>query len=812
MSVMLKAMDWRQGMVTELGSTERVRNISRRFHAVRPSICLHRARAYTQVYKETEGQPSIIRRAKALARTLDIMPALIPEDELIVGYPACKPRSITVKPELHTPWLKTDIDRLNERDQDPYIVTDREKKEFKEEIAPYWDGKTLYDMWKARCPEDIAWKVMGTGFGSVAAMLYTMGYHYNPDYEEIFKKGLGGYRKLASDKMAVLNPSNPEDIGKEQFYRAIIMVCDAIENHARKYAAKARELLSNESNPERKKELEGIAQICETVPHGAPRTFHEAVQALWFIECIAYIEGTGPVIPLGRFDQYMYPFYRKDIDEGRLIREKAQELIECLWFKMNGIMWFHDALNATSSAGYVPFNNTIVGGVDRYGGDATNELSYLCIDAMMETRTVQPSLSVMLHPKSPEELRLKVADLVALGLGHPSIYNLRTSMLSCMTLGYSLSEAMNCYIKGCNEPAAVGGMQYGFAAGGWCNLGMATEFAFSRGIKTVKRQKGSGNRIGIDTEDPRSFQTFEELKEAVKKQIEYQIQVAHTAGQYVLQAAKQDFGLPFQSMLTKDCLERGKDVLDGGARVYVGPGIEFVGIADVADSLAAVKKLVYEDKKVSMDELCKALEVNFEGYEGLRQLLLTHAPKYGNDVDYVDLLAVELLDYGANIAWSLRTIYGNRNTPVNAPASANVPFGFPVGALPSGRKASEPLADGCSPAPGMDMCGPTAVIKSVTKLNHANINGTLFNLWLSGLSLSSLEGKRRFVELVRTYQDLGGHHIQVNTIAKETLRDAQKQPLKYPTLMVRVAGYSAYFIDLSRPVQNHIISRVEHGL
>ncbi|MBF8304263.1 MAG: PflD [Dehalococcoidia bacterium] len=812
MSVMLKAMDWRKGMVTELGSTERVRNISGKFHSVRPSICLHRARAYTEVYRQTEGQPSVLRRAKALARTLEIMPAIISDDELIVGHPGCKPRSITVKPELHTPWLKMDIDKLDERDQDPYVVSDREKREFKEEIAPYWAGKTLYDKWKANCPEDIAWKVNGTGFGSVSSMLFSLGYHYNPDYAEIFKNGLNGYKEQARNKMAGLNPDNLEDIGKEHFYQAIILICDAIESYARKYATTAREQVQSESNPERKKELEAIAQICDNVPHNAPRNFHEAVQSLWFIETIAYIEGTGPVIPLGRFDQYMYPFYKKDIEDGRITREKAQELVECLWIKMNGLIWFHDAMTASSSAGYVPFNNTIVGGVDRYGNDATNELSYLCIDAMMETRTVQPNLSVMLHPKSPEELRLKVADLVALGLGHPSIYNLRTSVLSCMTLGYSLSESMNCYIKGCNEPAATGGMQYGFAAGGWCNLGMATEFVFTRGIKTLKGQKGSGKRIGVDTGDPKSLQTFESFYEAVKKQIEYQIKTAHIAENYVLQAAQGDFALLFESMLTKDCLDRGKDVLDGGARVYVGPGIEFVGIADVADSLAAVKKLVYEEKRVSMEDLCRALEANFEGYEGLRQLLLTHSPKYGNDVDYVDELAVEILDYGANLVWSLRSIYGNKNTPVNAPASANVPFGFPVGALPSGRKALEPLADGCSPAPGMDMCGPTAVIKSVTKLNHANLNGTLFNLWLSGISMSTLEGKRRFVELVRTYQDLGGHHVQVNTIAKETLRDAQKNPLKYPTLMVRVAGYSAYFIDLSKPVQDHIIARVEHNV
>ena len=706
-SMTLKGMELREGQVTQLGSTERVRRLSAAFHKFRPSICLHRARAYTQVFKETEGEPASIRRAKAFARTLEILPAIILDDELIVGYQGCKPRCITVKPDVDTPWLKTQIDRLQQRDYDPYIVTEEETKEYKRKIVPYWEGKTLYDLWKKRCPEEISRKVYGTGYANVGAMMFQMGCHYNPDYEEIFREGLNGYKKVAQEKLRQLNPENSEDAGKEHFYKAIILVCEAIECYAKKYATKATELASKETNVERKRELEEIAEICCQVPHEAPRTFREAIQAFWFIQSLAYVEGTGPAISPGRFDQYMYPFLKSDTEKGILTGVQAQELVECLYLKMNGLMAFQDESTARFSAGYTPFNNLIVGGVDKYGRDASNELSYLCLNAMMEVKTPQPTLSVMLHTKAQEKFWMKVADLAALGLGQPPIYNLNTRRLSCMTLGYSLSEATNCYIGGCDEPRAVGNMQYGSAVSVWCNLPMSLEHVFTRGLKRTSDRGVQKEKLGLDTRDPRQFSTFEDFKEAVKKQIDYQITLGNTACHYAIQAAIENFALPYQSMLTKDCLEKGKDVIGGGARIYVEPGVSIIGLADVADSMAAVKKLVYDDKSVSMEELCLALETNFEGFEKLRQRLIKEAPKYGNDIDYVDDIAVEILDYTVNCVWSKRSIRGNRPTPCSAPAAAIIHHGQVVGALPNGRKASQPTADGFSPAPGMDISGPT---------------------------------------------------------------------------------------------------------
>ncbi len=811
-SLTLKSMNWREGKMSDIGSTARVKKLNAAFHKIRPCICLHRARAYTDVFKGTEGEPIVIRRAKALARTLETIPARVLNDELIVGFQGCKPRCVAIKPELETPWLKTEIDRLDRRNFDPFLATDDEKREFKDDIAPYWDGKTVYDMWIKRCPNEIAQKVLRTGFANVAGILYTLGCHYVPDYDEIFRFGLNGYRRIAEDKLRQLDSEKPEDPNMEHFYRAVVLVCSAIEAYARKFAAKARELAKSEPDAVRKSELEKIAEVCDQVPHEAPRDFREAIQAFWFIESIAYLEGTGPGIGAGRFDQYMYPLYEKDIHQGRLTQGEAQELVECLWIKMTGIMRLNTEVVADKVSGYAPFNNLLLGGVDQYGRDATNELSYLCLSALMEARTPQPTLSVMLHAKSPGRLRAKITELISMGLGHPAMFNLDVARLSCMTLGYSLAEANNCCISGCNEPRAVGNMQYGYPTAIWCNLAMAVDFAFSRGIKRAPGQTGSGKRLGVDTGDPSELKTFNQFKEAVEKQIDYQLKIGQTACDYAAQVQMETLALPYQSMLTKDCLERGKDVLCGGARFYLDPGVTSIGIADIADSMAAVKKLVYEEKLISMKELCHALEANFEGYESIRQRLLNDAPKYGNDIDYVDDLATEMFEYTNNKIWSLKSIRGNRLTPQNPASGPQAYFGRHVWALPSGRKALEPLADGCSPAPGMDVSGPTAAIKSVSKINHANVNGTLFNLWLSGLSLTNNEAKQKLMDLVYTYHELGGYHMSINTVDKEVLFDAQKHPEKYPTLMVRVAGYCAYFIDLSKSLQDAILSRTQHSL
>jgi formate C-acetyltransferase len=509
----------------------------------------------------------------------------------------------------------------------------------------------------------------------------------------------------------------------------------------------------------------------------------------------------------------MYPYYRKDIASGLLTRESAQELLECLWIKMTNVMWFNGEMDAYFFPGYVPFQNLTVGGLDRETGkDATNELSYLCIDALMETRTTQPTLSVILHENSPEKFKLKVAELVALGLGHPSIFNFETLKTMAMRMGYPEKEAMDVAVMGCVEPVGAG-VQYGHSGGSFLNAPMCLEFVFTNGMKRVPDQAGSGKRLGLATGDVTDIHTFEDFKALVMRQMDEQIRVAHIGDLYAEQVLAEYFPNPFQSLLTRDCLSIGKDVTQGAARVNVGPAVDMLGLADLVDSLAAVKTLVFEEKKISLEELSKAMAVDFKGYEILRQMLINKAPKYGNDVDEVDALAVEVLDaFGAKVE-EYRGFRGNRNMGLNAPASVNIPLGFTVGALPSGRRAAEPLADGVSPAPGRDKEGPSAVIKSITKLNHCSLTlGTLVNLWFSGDFLRQMNGKKRFVDLLDVFHRHRGHHLQVNSISKGILRKAQKEPEKYPTLMVRVAGYSAYFIDLSESLQEHIISRTEHPI
>ncbi len=812
---MTRGMEWREGRGTELGSTSRVKSLSRTFHKLRPSICLHRARAYTNVYLNTEGEPAVLRRAKAFAYTLEILPPVILDKELILGYPGCKPRSVTVKPEYHAAMLMEEIDRLDVREHDPYVITEREKREYKEGLGPYWKDKTVYDFWTKRCPDEIQQKVIGTGYADCSNMVLgaVMGHHMCPPFEDILRHGLLSFREEAEKNMGALDLSDPDDAGKEHFYMAMMIICDAIEKYAGRHGDMAMELACKEKDPARIEELKKMAEICRRVPREPARGFHEALQSFWFIQYLLHVEGTGPAISPGRFDQYMYPYYRKDIESGVLTRESAQELLECLWIKMTNVMWFNGEMDAYFFPGYVPFQNLAVGGLNRETGkDATNELSYLCIDALMETRTTQPTLSVILHKNSPQEFRLKVADLVALGLGHPSIFNFETLKTMAMSLGYSEKEAMDVGVMGCVEPVGAG-VQYGHSGGSFLNAPMCLEFVFSDGVKRVPDQVGSGKRLGLATGDVADIQTFEEFKAQVMRQMAEQIRVAHIGDLYAEQVLAEYFPNPFQSLLTRDCLSIGKDVTQGAARINVGPAVDMLGLADLVDSLAVVKKLVFEEKKVSLEELSKAMAANFEGYEVLRQRLINEAPKYGNDVDEVDTLAVEVLDaFGAKVE-EYRGFRGNHNMGLNAPASVNVPLGFTVGALPSGRRAAEPLSDGVSPAPGRDKEGPTAVIQSITKLNHCSLRlGTLANLWLSGDSLNHMAGKKIFGHLLEAFHEQGGHHLQVNSISKRILRKAQKEPEKYPTLMVRIAGYSAYFIDLSESLQEHIISRTEHSI
>jgi pyruvate formate-lyase/glycerol dehydratase family glycyl radical enzyme len=798
--------DYRKGMITALGSTERIVRLSARLHSTPQSICLHRARAYTSAFAETEGEPLVLRRAKAFEKTLQDLPTIIDEDELIVGRRACRLRSVPVVPECHGGWLQWDLENLPKRAQDPFQVPPEQMAEAKAILAS-WKNKSMYDLWSRACPWELADKVIGTGWADVSCGVFFLGHHFNAPWEKILTSGLQVFEEEVQSRLSTLDLSKPEDMGKEHFLKALLIIVSAIKNFADRYAIEALRLADLETNKNRKQELLQIAEACKRVPYYGARNFREALQSFWFIQILIHLESTGVGITIGRFDQFMYPFFKADLEKGVLTKEEAQELIEHLYINLTNNIFLYDTQSAYNSAGFTLYQTMSLGGVDSSGKDASNELSYLCLDAAKAVRTTQPDIVILCHPReTPYELKMKAAELVQLGLGLPKFISTETTKTELMEWGYSRDEASVGWIQGCTEPYGPGCKQHGHAAGAFLNLPLSLEAVLFNGFKRSPNQKWSGKQLGLATGDPASFETFDQFMDAFKKQAAQQIRDAHIAGSYMESICGEYFPQLLQSLLTDDCIQRGLPNNAGGARINVGPGIAFTGgWATVGDSLAAIKKLVYEEKRISMAELVKALDANFEGYENIQQMLLNDAPKFGNDDDYVDMLVKEVFQFATDEVRKYRGVFGNRNTPATNVSVAHMIFGTFVWATPDGRKAGVPISDNVGPTEQRDREGPVAHMNSVTKLGLDRQFGTIHNIYFT--NVNSDEKKHRMIDLIDAYHSRGGHHLQINCIDKEILLDAQKHPEKYPTLMVRVAGYVAYFVELSRFVQDYIILR-----
>jgi len=789
------------------GVTPRIERLKEAYFQWRPTICLERALAYTRAYKESEGEPSVLRRAKGFRETCASQSITIYDDELIVGNATRLPRGGVFCPEITWSWLRDELDTISTRNQDPFLLTDEQKEILVEEIFPYWEGRSMHDRCMAQYPEETRKIAIETGIIDVELKSMSGAGEVAPGYGNILLPlGFKGIKKQAQQQLKALDPANPADYDRIHFLRAVIMVCDSMKLFASRYAKEASRLAANEEDPARKQELEEIADICSRVPFEPPQTFREALQTIWFGQIGLFIEENAPSYSPGRMDQYLYPYYKADLEAGRLTKEEAQELLECLWIKMSEMSWLLNANATQYFTGYMPFQNVNAGGVDRKGNDATNELSYMFLQATMDVQLFQPSLAVRIHNSTPQDFLLKVAELVRLGTGFPAIHFDDTSIKMMLKKGVEIEDARDYCLVGCVEPN-VGGKMSQWSDGGHYNFGAAVEFALFDGVSLL-----TGKQLGLPSGDPRDFESYDEFAAAVKKQISHFIRQDAIANLVVEKAHQDLLPKPFQSCLVEDCVDRGLDVMWGGARYNAGPALILTGVADLSNSLAAVKKLVYEEEALSIDELCEALEANFEGYEDIRQLLINRAPKYGNDDDYVDKIAQEFTDFAAEQAESYTSVRGCQIINGLYPVSSNVPHGLVVGALPSGRKARKPLADGCSPNHGTDTNGPTAAIKSVDKLNHENHTaGTLLNQKLSPAVLEGDNGLNNLVALLRAHNELGGYHVQFNVISNETLRDAQKYPERYRGLLVRVAGYSAYFTELCEDTQNDIIGRTEHA-
>ncbi|MDO4556371.1 MAG: formate C-acetyltransferase/glycerol dehydratase family glycyl radical enzyme [Lachnospiraceae bacterium] len=787
------------------GCTERINMLRDAYFANEPEIDIERAVSYTKTYKETEGEHISIRRAKALYNYFAEKTINIQTGQLLAGTYGKKPRAAVVNPDVSWSWLDAELDTISTRNQDPYFITEEDKRILREQVFPYWEGKSAQDCFYANIDEIDKKLVTETSIISAVHSETGVG-EMVPDYgNHLFVKGFKGIQEDAEAQLASMDRYDGERYDKQKFYEAVIITCKAAKLQSDRYAKEAKALADVETDIKRRKELEEIAEMCSRVPYEPPRTFVEAVQFVWLSMVLLWTEENGTAICIDRPDQYLYKFYKADREAGILDDVKAQEIIECLWLHMAEIIYFISDDSSKYYAGYQTFHGLTLSGCDIEGKDVTNELSYMMIQATMDLRMHSPTTNVRLTPDTPQEFKDKILDLVKLGTGQPAIYFDSTAFGIMEKKGCSETDAKRWCVGGCVEPH-IPGKTHRWNEGGRYSYANAVEWVLFDGYS-----KAHGEYFGLRTGNPCNIKSFAEFKDKVKEQLAYLIEKT-TSLILVTEKIHMD-RLPklVQSCMTIGCIESGKDSMHGGAIYNFGPGMETTGIADLADSMAAVKKFVFDEKRMTMKEMVEILDSDFEGNEDVRQMLLNEGPKYGNDDDFVDDILTEFVEFAVSETKKHKNNLGVSFCTGAVPVTANVPHGKSTWALPSGRKALDALADGASPANGCDVKGPTAVIKSVCKPDHTLSScGTLLNVKFAPELLKSEAGKANFNSLLGAERDLGGYHVQFNVVNNDTLKEAQKNPKKYTNLLVRVAGYSAFFVDLHKDTQDAIIGRTEN--
>ncbi|WP_252226349.1 MULTISPECIES: glycyl radical protein [unclassified Clostridium] len=776
--------------------TERINILKAQILNAKPCVECERAILITESFKATEGEPAVLRRALALNNILKNIPVTIREEELIVGSLTKEPRSSQVFPEFSNKWLKDELDRIDKRNGDAFQISE-ESKEKLQSVFEYWDGKTTSELATSYMSEET--------INAVNADIFTVGnYYYNGvghiavSYDKVLKIGFNGIIKEAKDQLEKSRSIDPNFIKTEKFLNSVIVSCESAITYANRYAEEAKELAKNTNDARRKSELEKIAEICTKVPAEPATSFYEACQSFWFVHAIINTESNGHSISPARFDQYMYPYYAND---KNITKEFAQELIDCIWIKLNDINKVRDEISTKHFGGYPMYQNLIAGGQTPEGKDATNEISYMCLEASVHVKLPQPSLSVRIWNKTPDEFMLRAAELTREGLGLPAYYNDEVIIPSLVARGLTLEDARDYGIIGCVEPQKPGKTE-GWHDSAFFNLARIVELTINSGMD-------HGKQIGPKTQSFEEMTSFEEFMTAYQNQMEYFVRHMCTADNCIDIAHAERAPLPFLSSMVDDCIGRGKSLQDGGAE-YNFSGPQGVGVANIGDALVAVKKLVFDENKITPSELKKVLAENFKDSEHI-QALLKKAPKFGNDIDEVDDLAREgALVYSREVN-KYTNPRGGKFQPGLYPSSINVFFGSLTGATPDGRSCGQPLADGVSPSRGCDTSGPTAACNSVAKLDHfIASNGTLFNQKFHPSALKGDNGLMNLTALIRSYFDQKGFHVQFNVIDKDILLAAQKNPENYQDLIVRVAGYSAQFISLDESIQNDIIARTEH--
>lgn len=782
---------------------ERTQKLREWIRGVTPEICPERALIATRTYQETESEPVAMRRAKTFYNTLAEMTIWIHDGELVVGNQCSKPRSSPIFPETTSTWIKEDINDFWTRGSDKFYVRPEVQKVLEEEVFPYWEGKTVQDRTLYFIPEESkkAWLRDFRIYSNDLHWKNAVG-HLVSDYEVVLQKGYGKIIEEIQEKIDTLDMTQSENVERMVFYQSALLSAQAAVMFSKRFSKLASDLAEDEKDANRKSELLEISRICEKVPEQPAETFYEACQAVWFHQLLIQLEVDGLAISTERFDRLMYPYYKQDVESGNLTTEEAQELLECLWIKFFEIMKAYDNDNAKYYSGYSIGQILTIGGQDDCGNDDTNEVSFLCMEAEDNMRLTQPNLAVRYNVSTPDDFLLRVCEYIKAGTGKPSLFNDGAIIPALLSRGVKLDEARNYALIGCVE-ASPKGMYYGWTNSGMFNLAKCIELAINDGVCIL-----SGDQAGPKTGKAEDFKSLDEFVEAYQKQVEYFVTQMVATLNGIDYSHQYNLPTPYLSINMKDCLEKGKDISRGGCR-YNFTAPQGVGLADAADSLAAIKKLVFEEKKYTLPEILKAMEANFEGYEKM-QRDMKNAPKYGNDDDYVDRLGVMVGKHFCRQLEKYPNARGGRFHAGLYPVSSNVPMGLDVGALPSGRLSQQPLADGVSPAIAGDKLGPTAVIKSVAKLDHiAASNGSLLNQKFNPKVLETEEQLEKFMQLIRTYFELGGWHIQFNVVSAKTMRKAQERPEEYKNLMVRIAGYSAFFTELDPDLQNNLISRTE---
>lgn len=833
----------------EIAKSPRIPKLVDHLFEKKPQIEADRAVLITESYKASEGKPVITRRAEAFEHILDNLPITIRPLELIVGSNTKQPRSCQVFPEYSFEWLESEFDTIADRSADPFDISDETKKTL-HEVYKYWKGKTT---------SELALEYMSDGAKTaIEHNIFTPGnYFYNGvghvtvNYAEVLSIGFEGIIKKAEAELATCKDGDSGYAKKSAFLRAVIKSLNAACRYAERYAVLALEEAKKETDEKRRLELALIAQNCANVPRHGATSFYEACQSFWFVQMLLQTESSGHSISPGRFDQYMYPYYKADLESGKLTREFAQEIIDCIWVKLNDLNKVRDAASAEGFAGYSLFQNLIAGGQNSEGIDVTNDLSFMCITASMHVMLPQPSLSVRVWNGTPHEFMLRAAELTRTGIGLPAYYNDEVIIPALASRGLTLQDARDYNIIGCVEPQK-GGKTDGWHDAAFFNMCRPLELVFSNGVD-------NGVQIAPKTGDISTFDTFDKFYDAYKAQMNYMIEMLVNADNSIDCAHSERCPLPFLSSMVEDCIGKGKSVQEGGA-VYNFTGPQGFGVANMADSLYAIRTLVYEQKRYTLEDFADALLNNYgEPMSDLLSEQLTTQvvsrladsgkkiseseigeiylkiknnetapdkkafynklredidalPKFGNDNMEVDMFARDVAYTYTKPLELYRNPRGGIFQAGLYPVSANVPLGAQTGATPDGRLAGTPVADGVSPAAGRDINGPTSSCNSVARLDHfIASNGTLFNMKFHPSALKGQSGLEGFVTLIRGYFAQKGMHMQFNVVSRETLLDAQRYPDKYRSLVVRVAGYSALFTTLSRSLQDDIINRTEQG-